>query len=201
MKALSSVLCLSVLSIALWFALGCLAPDGAGPPVAPAQAASVPARAADTSGLLTQVLQSSPEVSAPPKRNAPCGCADSCRCVAGECGSPECAALRDEDAYARAYRQAQARGVPLVLWIAEVCPACEQEMNGCVHGRLARWEDDTTPRAVIARKVGGRLCEIGQLPGIPTVEQIQRLLSRPTFAPQTFQPAFQPVFFSNPGGC
>lgn len=166
-------------------------------------------------------------------KNTTCSCGENCTCTAGECGSDGCPALTTST-YAQPgpgewvvwniqYERAVKSNKPLLTWVGETCPACQEQWGEFVHAYLSEFDSPAGnyqgPGVVLCKPDGlGGMDRVGTLGGIPTRQSVDalagltvntvswnqqpvRYVQTPTFVPA---PMFQPMpmmsYFGGGGG-
>lgn len=135
-----------------------------------------------------------------------CDCSgDASLCTCGpNCQCPGCAASKKQPQspgpiewalYMVQYQKALRANKPLLIWVGETCPICEQQWSDYVHARLSEYDMETGPEVIISKPDGlGGMDLLGRLPGIPKLEAVNNLLS-PTVQ---YKATYQPTFFMQP---
>lgn len=90
------------------------------------------------------------------------------------------------------YEKAVAQNKPLIIWVGETCPACENRWTNYLHARLTEfggWSGvplEQGPKVIVAKPDGlGGMNVVGRLEGIPGATAISDLLSHQRQAVQS----------------
>lgn len=127
-----------------------------------------------------------------------CTCTD-CQCLNGQsCLAAKSSGPLEYAIYLAAYDSALRQNKPLLIWVGETCPACENRWTEYVHARLSQFGGWGTtpieqgPEVIVAKPDGlGGMDLTGRFQGIPTKASVegllnpvrQGILSRPLSAP------------------
>ena len=157
------------------------------------------------------------------KASAGCPCGASCTCTAGECGARDCPSPSKTGpgpwewaVYQVQYNRAVRQNKPMLIWLGETCPACEEQWTEFVHTRLSEFDSPSRgtekgPACVVCKPDGlGGMNRLATLNGIPTRAEVDALVAEgpvsSTPAVQTFRviPMMRPMMmggFGGGGGC
>lgn len=113
--------------------------------------------------------------------------------------------------YQAEHNRAVAQNKPLIIWVGETSPICEQRWSQYLHARLSEYDGQgwstNGPEVIVARPDGfGGMTLAGRLDGIPLLSQVQAALSgqrkevqaQPNFFPAStvpIMPQYQPMSF------
>lgn len=151
-----------------------------------------------------------------------CSCSN-CQCTfPGECGSSTCTCGLNTTAqspgplewviFEAQYSRALKAQKPLLIWVGETCPACENQWTDYIHARLTEYRGEKGPEVIVGKPDTLGFSVVGRFNGIPRREQVAAALGvltkvsataspdpLPLFIPQ-FIPQFIPMMGGGGGG-
>lgn len=119
----------------------------------------------------------------------PCDCVVTgvCRCDPATCncgpGCPQHCGGVDGPAYAKAYRQAEKDGKPLVIWIGSACAPCIRSMDDCIHVTVSSYPKYASG-VVVATYTQGCLREAGYWDRYPTAAEVRAVAFKTSYTSQ-----------------
>lgn len=128
-----------------------------------------------------------------------CSCGSTCTCQGGECGDPACPTLDpfsirnsrgrksspgpiEWAIYEMQYNKAIKENKPLLIWVGETCPACENSWTQYIHARLSEYDGtkgtEKGPEVMVCKPDGlGGMNVLAHLDGIPSKSAVEAIMS------------------------
>ena len=141
----------------------------------------------------TQAKATTPHYACVPGCDCPCG--ENCTCTAGECGCACGVSVKRSPGvvewaiYRVQYEKAIKENKPLLIWVGETCPLCENNWPEFIHARLSEYTDGSKGPCVIVGKPDGMggLNRVATINGIPTLPEVNAAVATHTATAQVVQ--------------